>query len=359
MVNFSGKAILNPMGFSSILWTDGRLMEMLGLRDIYLASRRLKGRLRETPLEQSHLLGEICGAEVYLKLENQQVTGSFKVRGAINKMLSLSEEERERGVITASSGNHAQGVGYAARELGVDAVIVVPKRTPRVKIEAIKRYGVKLIVHGEEYIEAERYARTLERESGRTFISPYNDPEVIAGQGTIGLEMMEESPEIETILVPVGGGGLISGIGCAAKGLSERVEVIGVQSVASPVMYESLKRGRIIEMELGESIAEGLHGGIEEGSITFDLCRSLVDGFILVEEDSIREAIRLLVYRQRQVAEGAGVVGVAALLESPDRFRGRKVGVVISGGNIGEELLRQILSEPTGRGPIYTPSEGL
>lgn len=319
---------------------------MLGLREIYMASRRLRGRLRMTPMERSHFLEEICGADVYLKLENQQITGSFKVRGAMNKMLTLSEEERKRGVVSASSGNHAQGVGYAARELGVEALVVVPRSTPKVKIEAIRRYGVKLILHGDEYIEAERYARALERGEGRIFISPYNDQEVIAGQGTIGLEMLEEVPELDLILVPVGGGGLISGIACAVKGLIEHIEVIGVQSVASPVMYESIRRGRIIEMELGESIAEGLHGGIEKGSITFEICSRLVDGFILVEEDSIREAIRLLVYHQHQVVEGAGAVGVAAIIENPDRFRGRKVGVVISGGNIDEELLRGILTKP-------------
>lgn len=328
---------------------------VVGLREIYRARGRLRGRLRATPIERSHSLEEFCGAEVYLKLENQQVTGSFKVRGAMNKMLTFSRGEVGRGVVAASSGNHAQGVGYVAKELGFEATVVVPKNTPKVKIEAIRRYGVKLVVHGEEYIEAERYARALEREEGKVFISPYNDPEVIAGQGTIGLEMLEEIPELEVIVVPVGGGGLISGVTCAVKGFSERIEVVGVQSVASPVMYESIRRGRIIEMELGESIAEGLHGGIEENSITFDICRSLVDEFILVEEDSIREAIRLLAYQQRQIAEGAGAVGVAAILENPDRFRGRKVGIVISGGNIEGDLLQEILAERLGGGGTYIP----
>jgi threonine dehydratase len=320
-------------------------MGLLGLREIYEARRRLGGRLRVTPMERSHFLEGLCGGEVYLKLENLQVTGSFKVRGALNKMLTLSRDELGRGVVTASSGNHAQGVGYAAGMLGVEATVVVPRSTPNVKVEAIRRYGVRLIVHGDEYIEAERYARAIERGEGKTFISPYNDPEVIAGQGTIGLEMLEEVQDLDLIIVPVGGGGLISGIGCAVKGLSKRVELVGVQSIASPVMYESIRVGRIVEMELGESIAEGLHGGIEENSMTFDICRRLVDEFALVEENSIRRAIRLLVYRQRQVAEGAGAVGVAAILENPDRFSGRKIGVVISGGNIDEGLLREILAE--------------
>lgn len=328
---------------------------MLGLREIYRARGRLRGRLRVTPIERSHFLEELCGADVYLKLENQQVTGSFKVRGAMNKMLTLPREERERGVVAASSGNHAQGVGYVAKELGVEATVIVPKNTPKVKIEAIRRYGVKLVVHGDEYIEAERYARAIERDEGKIFISPYNDPEVIAGQGTIGLEMLEEIPELDVIIVPVGGGGLISGIACAVKGFSERVEVVGVQSVASPVMYESIRRGRIVEMELKESIAEGLHGGIEEGSITFDICRRLVDEFILVEEGSIREAIRTLACQQRQVAEGAGAAGVAAILENRDRFRGRKVGVVVSGGNIEGELLQEILANLPGGEATYIP----
>ncbi|MEM2126920.1 MAG: threonine/serine dehydratase [Candidatus Bathyarchaeia archaeon] len=327
----------------------------MGLREIYRARGRLRGRLRVTPIERSHFLEELCGADVYLKLENQQVTGSFKVRGAMNKMLTLPREERERGVVAASSGNHAQGVGYVAKELGVEATVIVPKNTPKVKIEAIRRYGVKLVVHGDEYIEAERYARAIERDEGKIFISPYNDPEVIAGQGTIGLEMLEEIPELDVIIVPVGGGGLISGIACAVKGFSERVEVVGVQSVASPVMYESIRRGRIVEMELKESIAEGLHGGIEEGSITFDICRRLVDEFILVEEGSIREAIRILACQQRQVAEGAGAAGVAAILENRDRFRGRKVGVVVSGGNIEGELLQEILADLPGGEATYIP----
>ncbi|TEU11568.1 pyridoxal-phosphate dependent enzyme, partial [Candidatus Bathyarchaeota archaeon] len=177
---------------------------------------------------------------------------------------------------------------------------------------------------------------------GRTFVSPYNDLEVIAGQGTIGLEMMEAMPDLETVLVPVGGGGLVSGVGCAVKGIDAAVEVVGVQSVASPVMYESIKRGRIVEMELEDSVAEALHGGIEEGSVTFDMCQKYVDDFILVQEETIVKAIAELLSRQHQIVEGAGAVGVAAIMENPERFRGRKAGVVVSGANIDEELLRQV-----------------
>jgi len=241
----------------------------MDLREIYRARSRIKGLVRETPLELSTYLSELCDGEVWLKLENQQLTGSFKIRGALNKLLQLTGEERRRGVVAASSGNHAQGVGHAARMLGIDATIVVPSNTPRVKIEAIESYGVELIVHGEEYMEAERMARGMEAEEGKTFVSAYNDPQVIAGQGTIGLEILESNPDLDTILVPVGGGGLVSGMGCAVKAIDEGIEVLGVQSVASPVMYESIRRGRIVDIEMEESVAEGLNGGIEEG---YKLC---------------------------------------------------------------------------------------
>ena len=312
------------------------------LLDLYAARSRMGHLIRETPLEFSQFLSDLCGGEVWLKLENQQLNGSFKARGALNKILQLSDEERGRGIVTASSGNHAQGVGYAARMLGINATIVVPGNTPNVKIDAIRRYGVELVVHGEEYMDAERLAREMEKGEGRTFVSPYNDLAVIAGQGTIGLEMMEAMPDLETVLVPVGGGGLVSGVGCAVKGIDASVEVVGVQSVASRVMCESIKRGRIVDMELEDSVAEALHGGIEEGSVTFDMCQKYVDDFIIVQEKTIVKAIAKLLSRQHQIVEGAGAVGVAAIMENPERFRGRKAGAVVSGANIDEKLLRQV-----------------
>ena len=315
------------------------------LRDIYEARRRIRQYVRETPLDGSPFLGDLCGGEVRLKLENQQLTGSFKARGALNRILKLTPEERRRGVVTASSGNHAQGVGYAAQMLDMDATIVVPSETPNVKREAIRRYGVKLIVHSGDYDAAERYARKLEAEEGRVFVSAYNDLDIAAGQGTIGLEMAESWPEMDVALVPVGGGGLISGIGCALKGVDSGIQVLGVQSVASPAMYESLREGRIVEMELDESIAEGLYGGIEEGSVTFDLCRRYVDEIILVQEETILEAMGRLLKHQHQVVEGAGAVGAAAIMEDPRRFKDRRVGVVVSGGNVEADLLREALSK--------------
>ena len=314
------------------------------LKDFFAARRRITNLIRTTPLAPSPFLSDLCGGEIYLKLENQQLTGSFKARGALNKLLQLSEGEKARGVIAASSGNHAQGIGYAANMLGIQATIIVPANTPKVKIDAIKRYGVELIVHGDEYMDAERLARRMERDEGRPFVSAYNDPVVIVGQGTVGLEMAEAEPDLDTVLVPVGGGGLISGVGCALKSVDSDIEVIGVQSHASPVMCESIRQGRIVDMELEESVAEGLHGGIEEGSVTFEMCREHVDDFILVKEETIFRAIGLLLTEDRQVVEGAGAVGVAAIMENKERFRGRRVGVVISGGNLDTELMRRAIA---------------
>jgi threonine dehydratase len=315
----------------------------LEFKDIYLAQRRIRDIVRRTPLEPSPFFSEACGGEVYLKLENLQLTGSFKIRGALNKMLQLSPEERKRGVVTASAGNHAQGIGYGAKMLGIEATIIVPRNTPKTKVEAIRRYGVDLILHGENYDEAEKKARELERELSKVYVSPYNDYDIIAGQGTVGLEMWEEKNDLEVILVPVGGGGLISGVALALKSLNPDIEIIGVQSRASPVMYESIRQGRIVEIPLGESIAEGLHGGIEEGSVTFDLVKVLVDDIILVEEEDIGAAIALLLEHHHQVAEGAGAVGLAALMTDDKRFAGRRIGVVISGGNIDISLIKKIL----------------
>lgn len=314
------------------------------LKDFYSVRRRIGRLIRETPLERSPFLSDHSSGEIWLKLENQQITGSFKARGALNKLLQLSEEERGRGIVAASSGNHAQGVGYAARMLGIVATIVVPSNTPKVKLEAIRRFGVELVVRGDEYMEAERLARRIEREEGKPFISGYNDLDVVAGQGTVGLEMMEAMPDLDVVLVPVGGGGLISGVGCAVKSIDPGVEVVGVQSVASPVMCESVRQGRIVDIELWESVAEGLHGGIEEGAITFEMCQRYVDEFMLVQEETIVRSMGLMLSRQHQVVEGSGAVGVAAIMENPDKFSDRVVGVVISGGNVDTELVKRALN---------------
>ena len=313
----------------------------MNLRDIYSARKRIEKYVRKTPLEYSHFLSDLSGGEIWLKLENQQYTGSFKARGAMNKLIQLSPEEKARGIVTASSGNHAQGVGYAGSILGVGSTIVVPVNTPRVKRDAIELYGVELIVHGDEYMEAERFSRDLEARLGKTHISAYNDLDIIMGQGTVGLEIAEEMPDIDKVLVPVGGGGLISGVGCALKAIDVTTKVFGAQSVASPVMYESLRQGRIVDMELEDSYAEGLHGGIEENAVTFELCRKYVDEIIIVEEETILRAIRSALVEQHQVIEGAAAVGVAAILTDPERYNDEKVCIVISGGNVESDLLKE------------------
>jgi len=314
---------------------------MLKLREVYEARKRVQGWARRTPMERSAPLGGLCGGEVWLKLENYQVTGSFKIRGAANKLLSLSDEERRRGVVTASSGNHAQGVGYAARELGVRATVVVPENTPSVKIDAIRGYGVDLIVEGREYMDSERLARRLERERGMAFVSAYNDLEIVKGQATVGLEMLEDAPGLDAVLVPVGGGGLASGVASVFKAATD-AEVIGVQTTASPVMRECVREGRIHDVPLGDTYAEGLHGGIEEGSVTFEMCRDLVDRWIIVEEQKVLEAVGFMLHRHHMLVEGAAAVGPAAIMADPRLFRGRRVGVIISGGNLSEETLRKV-----------------
>lgn len=279
---------------------------------------------------------------MWLKLENYQVTGSFKIRGATNKLLSLSEEERKRGVVTSSSGNHAQGVAYAARELGVKATVVVPELTPKVKIDAIKEYGVNLIVEGREYMDSERLARRIERDEGLTFVSPYNDLDLIKGQATVALEMVEDQPDLDVVLVPVGGGGLASGVASVYK-LATDSTVIGVQSVASPVMYECIRKGHIHDIPLMDSYAEGLHGGLEEGSVTYEICRDLIDSWIILEENAILEAIGFMLHSHHMLVEGAAAVGPAAVMTDPGRFKDKNVGVVISGGNLSEDALRKIV----------------
>ena len=309
--------------------------------DIYAARRRMGTWVRRTPFERSQLLSELTGGEVYLKLENRQLTGSFKIRGASNRIALLTPDERRRGVVAASSGNHAQGIAYAARQLGVRAAIVVPGNTPKMKRDAIRALGADLTVHGNEYMDAERLAQNMSREGGMPFLSPYNDPDLIAGQGTVGLEMVEDGPELDAVLVPVSGGGLISGVSTVIKAAS-KAEVIGVQTIASPVMHESIKAGKIVDIPMYDTVAEGLHGGIEQGSVTFPICQKLVDDWIDVKEATIVDALRLMLLRHHEVIEGSGAVGVAALMENPKRFKNKRVGVVISGGNIDEDLLSRI-----------------
>jgi len=316
---------------------------MIKLVDVFKAWNRIREYVRYTPLEYSHYYSKTIDGEVYLKLENLQVTGSFKVRGAFNKVLSLTKEALGEYVVTASAGNHGKALAYVSNLLGIKAIIFVPSNAPRNKIEGIKLWGADVVVCKGYYEDAEEKAKRYSREKGFTFISPYNDEMIIAGQGTIAIEILSENPDIEYILVPVGGGGLISGIAFTAKSINPEIKVIGVQSEASPVMYESIKRGRIVRVELKPSIAEGLHGQIEESSITFDYISRYVDDILLVNEDDIKNSIYEAFKYHRLVVEGAGAVGLSALEKYENRFRDRKVAVVLSGGNIDFKLFRDIV----------------
>lgn len=320
---------------------------MVTLQDIQKAQKAIAPYAKHTPLCRSEFLSQLCRANIYLKLDNLQPTHSFKVRGVMNKLLNLTVEEKTKGVVTASAGNHGQAVAFGAKELDFSAKVVVPTNTPKVKIEGIKRFGADLLLFGDNYPEAEAEAKRIAAEQSRLYISPYNDEKIVAGHGTAGLEILQDQPEIDIVVVPVGGGGLISGISIAIKSLKTNSEVIGVQSQAVPIMYESLKAGRIIPPHRHEptTVAEGLSGGIEKGSITFNIVQEYVDNVILVKEATIRKAVYLLCKNEGQVVEGSGVAGVAMLLENSNDFTGHSVALEVTGGNIDQSLLRTIIDE--------------
>ncbi len=312
-----------------------------------ISARQRIGRfIDRTPLVRSQFLSDFVAADVYMKLENQQrLTNSFKIRGALNKLLDLKEQGRVGSIVTASAGNHGQAVAIVSEMLGIHAIVVVPRTTPSVKVNKIQSHNVELVLYGNSYDEAEQKAIRLAAERNIEYISPYDDEFVIAGQGTIGLEILEDLPDVGRALIPVGGGGLISGVGLAIKTRKPSTLINGVQSFASPVMYESLKAGRIIDAVVKDSIADGLAGGIVRESRTFGLAQQYVDSIILVDETSIRRAIYLLWTKEKQRVEGAGAVTVAALLERKEEFGGQKVVALISGGNIDDPLLQEILLE--------------
>ncbi len=319
---------------------------LIPLDDIVEARGRIKEFVIEnTPLIRSRSLTRLAGSSCFLKLENLQVTSSFKIRGAANKLCQMkaSSSGVSGGIVTASAGNHGQAVALMARRLGLKATIVVPTNTPEVKIVKIRQYHPRLVLHGSSYDEAELYAKELAKREGVGYLSAYNDPEVIAGHGTVALEVLSQAKKAGAMVVPVGGGGLIAGICSVAKRVDPGIEIVGVQSEASPAMYMSIKAGRQVNVEVKDTIAEGLAGNNEPGCVTFDIVRRHVDRMLLVSEDSIRRAIRLLWEEEGQVVEGAGAVPVAAFLEG-------KVGdvkgdcvAVISGGNIDFELFRDIV----------------
>ena len=303
--------------------------------------RNAKSRIRPLILENTPLVESRTTPSLFLKLENLQVTNSFKIRGAANKLTQIPKGSK---IVTASAGNHGQAVALCSEKLGIKAKIVVPETTPKVKINKIKQYNQELILHGSIYDEAEDYAKEIAQKEGLDYISPYNDPQVIGGQGTIALEILAQNSDIDSIIVPVGGGGLISGIGIAAKSLKSEIKIIGVQSEASPTMYESFLAGRQIDTKVEDSIADGLSGNLEQGTITFELARKYVDEMIIVKEESIRKAIRVLWEKEGQIVEGSGAVPIAAILENKITL-GKKLAAVISGSNIDTEKFMAIMGE--------------
>jgi threonine dehydratase len=318
-------------------------MPVISLNDIQDARKAVVSFVRCTPLVRSQFLSELCSGDVWLKLENLQVTNSFKPRGVFNRLLHLSAKERN-GIVTASAGNHGQAVAYAAQKLGVSARIVVPETTPKIKIDGIRKYGADLVLFGGTYDAAEQKAKELALKDGCVYISPYNDELTIAGHGAVGLEIIEALPNVDAVIVPVGGGGLISGVSIAVKNVKPGVRVIGVQSEASPVMYKSLRAGRIVDARMKETIAEGLAGGIEKDTGTFRIIQEYVDELLLVREETIRRAVYLLWAQEKQVAEGSGAAAIASMIENKSKFAGETVVAVVTGGNIDAELFQSIVA---------------
>jgi threonine dehydratase len=316
------------------------------LRDIEAARRCLAGAIVETKCDWSRTLSDILGCKVWLKFENLQFTASFKERGALNRLSTLSADERRRGVIAMSAGNHAQGVAYHASRLSIPATIVMPVSTPTVKVVNTQRYGARVILKGETVEEAAAFAHKHGRQLNLTFIHPYDDPLVIAGQGTIALEMLGTAPEIDTLVVPIGGGGLISGMAIAAKALRPDVKVVGVQAELYPSMYNVIK-GESLPMR-GDTLAEGI-AVKAPGVITREIVRRLVDDIVLVSEPELENAVSQLITIEKTVVEGAGAAGLAALCRYADRFKGRTVGLVLCGGNIDTRLLASVLTRELAR----------
>ena len=318
---------------------------MLDLNNIKKAYKRLQGVVHHTPFAYAPILSQISGYEVYLKKENLQRTGAFKLRGAFNKIASLVESGEKGGVVAASAGNHAQGVAFSAKHFGIEATIVMPESTPLTKIQGVKEFGAKVILHGGNYDEAYAYAVTFGKEHHYTFVHPFTDEEVMAGQGTVTLEMFDEVADLDTLVVPVGGGGLIAGMSIASKALNPQCKVIGISSAGAPAMKKSYDAKNAIDTTSVRTIADGI--AVRDTSpITLEYILNNVDAFESVCEDEIASAILFLLEKQKVLVEGAGAVGVAALLHDKlDVPKGSKIGIVLSGGNIDVTMLSLIIEK--------------
>lgn len=316
---------------------------ILTVADVRFAAQRLAGRIRLTPCAESAWLSEMTGTRLFLKLENLQHTGSFKERGARNILSLLSEDERVRGVVTASAGNHGQAVAFHASQLGIAATVVMPETSPLVKVESTRRFGAVVELFGKGYDEAASRAASLQRDQGLTYVHPFDDVRVMAGQGTIGLELLQQQPDLQAVVVAVGGGGLLSGVACAIKETAPHVRVYGVESKAFPEMKRALGDLPSSLPIFGRTIADGI-AVKRVGELTLPLIQKYVDGLVLVDEEEIAEAILALLEREKTIAEGAGAVGLAALLHRRLPVEGLRVAVVLSGGNIDANLISRVVS---------------
>ena len=313
---------------------------MVSAQEVRAAAERIAGAVERTPFLPSRTLSRLAGCEVFLKFENLQFTASFKERGALNKLLSLSAAERKRGVIAMSAGNHAQAVAYHAARLGIPAVIVMPRGSPNTKVHNTRVHGAEVVLEGETLADAGRHAHERERRDNLVFVHPYEDERVIAGQGTVALEMLETVPDLDVIVVPVGGGGLVSGVALAAKSLRPQVRIFGVESKTYPSMHQRLA-GQPVRVG-GDTIAEGI-AVKDVGDIAFGIIRREVEEVLVVEEETIERAVVALIEIEKTVAEGAGAAALAALLEHPRPFAGKRVGLIVSGGNIDSRVLASVL----------------
>lgn len=317
--------------------------KLVTLADIVRARKTIQSVIKETGVYNCSKLGRKIQGEVFLKLENLQRTGSFKLRGACNKIANLSDEEKSNGVIASSAGNHAQGVAYSATRLGISATIVMPATAPLSKIQATKDYGAKVVLEGAVYDDAYAKAREIQIETGATFLHPFDDREIIAGQGTIMLEIFEKIPDVDVVIVPIGGGGIIAGIAAAAKALNPCIRVIGVESISAPCMTMAIDKGESIEISLRSSIADGI-AVRKAGTITLEHVKAFVDEIITVSESEIAQAMLFLMEKDKIIAEGAGSVSVAAILSGKLELVGKKVVAIISGGNVDINMMERVLN---------------
>ena len=314
-------------------------------REVEAAGKRIRGHILETPVENSPVLSRMGNCRVFLKLENAQLSGSFKLRGAMNKYLSLSPEEQQGYLVSASSGNHGAAFAYTLDKFGGKGVIYLPETVSPAKLEALNMYRIAIELYGNDGIQSETLAKNTAREQKRIFVSPYNDPQIIGGQGTIGIELFRQIDTIDAVFVPVGGGGLMSGIAGYMKQIDDSISIIGCQPENSKVMYESLQAGKILELESKPTISDGTAGGIEPGAITFDLCKKYVDDFVLVTEDEIINALRLILEKHYLLVEGAAALQVAAFLKTKEQYAGKDVALILSGKRIGLDAVKSVLDK--------------